>query len=321
MNESVKLSIVTSSRMMLIAAGLVLSLQSGAPDSHAAEAINDGATAGIVASKSINVPRIDEIAYWRQVKRMSLDGEARTQALRLKPKFRADVLSGRLAIDQLPYSKTDRSIDEKWIQAHQQMERDFQQQADQTISVAGYDINQFVGYRCGKNNWNAYDDDGICYKVYFDFKDAARDLSPQLYFEFMQKLDKAGFIGDSKVSMTPGSIRFFYNNIIVHTGTPESAKLAEQIGLAFFGSRLEYYATGVDVQQTKRTVDRGPVLARGAGINDKHPRREILLPNLKPATRWSNPIDWHHYLSETDDLSRLSPRALQFVECAAKSSG
>jgi hypothetical protein len=223
------------------------------------------------------VQRIDEIAYWRRVKQA--DFKSPKMILKLKPKFREDILSRRIPLAQLRSAEYD---DQNWIKAHQEAEKNFKPEEGSNLTVAGYDINQFVGYKCGKVE-NFFDEDGLCYKVYFDFENPIRDLSPQLYLTFMEKLSQSGFKGDSKIAMTPGVNSLFYNNVVVHAGDPEQAKLAESVGLSVFGSKLAHYARGVDVKQTK---------------NDDH---------------WSNAVDWHAFLAGANDLSRLSSRALKYV--------
>jgi tetratricopeptide (TPR) repeat protein len=230
-----------------------------------------------------DVPRIDELAYWRQLKNVS-DRQELHQALMLKPQYRAEYLSGRSIVSdimQKHYFDSDKAADERWIASHQSLERSFKTEIDPPVAVAGYGIQQFVGYRSGSGRF--YDKDGICYKVFFDFTDPTRDLTPELYLQFVRALAKAGFVGDSKVAMTPGFVRFNYNDIIVHAGSPANARLAERVGLNILKGRLAHRARGVDVMQS------------GDGAH------------------WSDPIDWHNFLSTSSDLSRLSPTALKWV--------
>jgi tetratricopeptide (TPR) repeat protein len=228
-----------------------------------------------------SVPRIDELSYWHQIGPVVSESE-RHEALMLKPKYRQVLLSGQKKLGAIltDYSDTERETDDRWIKAHQAALQSFHPQPDQLISVAGYNPNQFVGYRIGKQQ-RIPDQDGICYKVFFEFQDPIRDLSPELYLQFSRELAKAGFIGDSKIGMRPGYARFFYNNVIVHATDPDDAKKAERVGFSVFGSRLAHYARGVDVMQT--SVNRFPSQ------------------------------DWHEFLSTSSDLSRLPDKAVSFV--------
>jgi hypothetical protein len=230
-----------------------------------------------------DVPRIDELAYWRQLPNVA-DKQELHKALMLKPQYRAEYLSGHSTVADIMqkyYFDSDKAADERWIAGHQSAERSFKNETNPPVAVAGYGIQQFVGYRSGSGKF--VDQDGMCYKVFFDFRDATRDLTPELYLQFVHALAKAGFVGDSKVAMTPGFVRFNYNDIIVHAGSPANARLAEQIGLSVLKPGLAHHGRGVDVMQS------------GDG------------------TRWSDPIDWHHFLSTSTDLSRLSATALKWV--------
>jgi hypothetical protein len=233
-------------------------------------------------TQNLSIPRVDEIDYWRKVKSV-LPENAQPAALLLKPKYRTDFLSGRATVDTITnadYTSTQRETDNRWIQQFQSQESSFR--PVKNITVAGYDINQFVGYKIG-NLPRFFDSDGLCYKVFFEFRDASVDLTPDLYLQFSSALSDAGFVGDSKIGMKPGYSRFNYNNIIVHTSSPEMGKVAEQVGLNLFGSKLAHYGRGLDVMQSK--VD----------------------------GRFSDPADWHHFLAHASDLSRLSARASAYV--------
>ncbi|HEY9730611.1 MAG TPA: tetratricopeptide repeat protein [Drouetiella sp.] len=233
-----------------------------------------------------SVPYIDEISYWRVLKKMQL-GSNLWSALLLKPKFREQILTGKASVEEIKnsYTASEKSSDAAWIQAHQSAQRQFAPSKDLPVDLAGYDINQFVGLRCGSYH-SLFDDDGICYKIFFDFKDASSTLTPEIYLQFVKRLAENGFVGDSKISMQPGFVRFNYNDIIVHTGSPKMAQLAEAVGVEIFNSRLEYVGRGVDVRGTDSVNGRG------------------------------NTLDWHHYLAASSDLSRLSQKALNFLGTA-----
>jgi hypothetical protein len=233
------------------------------------------------------VPYVDEISYWRDLRKMRL-GQALAATLLLKPKYRGQILSGKATVDEVKnsYSASEKAIDEAWIQAHQSAQRQFIASRELPVDLAGYDINQFVGLRCGQYS-TLFDDDGMCYKIFFDFKDPSTALTPELYLQFVKRLAQSAFTGDSKICMQPGYVRFNYNDIIVHTGSPKLAQLAEAVGVDVFNSRLEYVGRGVDVRGSTGSTGRGETL------------------------------DWHHYLAAYSDLSRLSTKALNFIGVAA----
>lgn len=255
---------------------------SGSSNTASTASIPSTSSTASIPSTSSSVPRVDEIDYWRKVKSV-VPENALPAALLLKPKYRADFLSGRTTVDTITnadYTSSQREIDSRWIQRFQSQESSFR--PVKNITVAGYDINQFVGYKIG-NLPRFFDSDGLCYKVFFEFRDASVDLTPDLYMQFSSALSDAGFVGDSKIGMKPGYSRFNYNNIIVHTSSPEMGKVAEQVGLNLFGSKLAHSGRGLDVMQNK--VD----------------------------GRFSDPADWHHFLAHASDLSRLSARASAYV--------
>lgn len=127
------------------------------------------------------------------------------------------------------------------------------------------------------------DEDGFSYKIFLDFKEPVKDLTAGSYLQFVDEISQKGFAGDSKVPMTPGAVRFNYNNVIVHAASPESAKIAERVARQLFGDKLAHTARGIDVMKA-RLQDRS---AKG--------------------------LDWHAFLSRNTDLNELSPKALKFV--------
>jgi hypothetical protein len=236
----------------------------------------------------------------------------------LKPRYRAALLEGGSdypAIVAKHYEAKDQAEDRAWIAAHQQAEVELCQRnagasgcdkiclascsacpdaglsgattgASLGVYPSGYSLCNFVGYSTssGLRGGARYDPSGIidAWKVFFEFRDDFRTtLTPARYFEFSNRLAAAGFRGDSKIFTNPAAperFRFQYNNLIIHAHSPKDAKLAEKIGLEFFGAALEGRGRGVDV---------GP-----------------------PAST----VDWHHFLcAEKGNLSRLSDEARDFV--------
>ena len=233
------------------------------------------------SASAVESPHIDELAYWEQLRR----GGARPDlhnGLMLKPEYRSQYLAGHAVpeIKNEHYSSDKQDTDERWISAHQAALKSFRADAGLPLAVANYPIEAFVGYKAGQQV-RFFDQDGFCYKVFFDFTDAARDLTPELYLQFSRALAAAGFVGDSKIAMTPGFVRFNYNDVIVHTGSPEQAKLATRVGMQVFGSRVAHIARGVDVKQMNTAV------------------RDVQ--------------DWHEFLSTHTDLSALSAQAKAYV--------
>jgi tetratricopeptide (TPR) repeat protein len=118
------------------------------------------------SSSGSSVSRVDEIGYWRQVKSMFPQNEL-PAILLLKPKYRSAIFSGqstRATITNAEYTGTQREADERWIQQFQAQESNYK--PIKNITVAGYPINSFVGYKVG-NSGRFFDGDGFCYKVFF----------------------------------------------------------------------------------------------------------------------------------------------------------
>lgn len=114
---------------------------------------------------------------------------------------------------------------------------------------AAYSPEVYIGYRVGPSG-PVGDDRGIDYKVFIDFADPVRTLTPEVYQEYIQKLAEAGFRGDSKIPSDPHrpeQIRFQYNVMIVHSNSREDAIKAEQVTTAFFGKSIIHVSRGVDV--------------------------------------------------------------------------
>ena len=119
-----------------------------------------------------------------------------------------------------------------------------------------YPLADYVSYGMGprdivfeKQANNAY---SLVYKIWFEFKDYAKDLTPEAYLKFSEALHKAGFSGDSKLTLPMGWARYFYINIAVHAPTMKDAKIAESVGLTFFGDKLESYSRGVDYREPNK---------------------------------------------------------------------
>jgi hypothetical protein len=230
-----------------------------------------------------SVSHVDEIGYYKCLanSRPELLSQPAIcdNTLLFKPRYRSAIASGSDVESYMNdhYMQGQREEDLRWIAAQLQMLASVQSRLPANVAVAGYNPNQFVGY-LNNHPTGFADANGICYKVFFEFKNATTDLTPQAYVAFVEALSNAGFVGDSKVPLAPGSIRFHYNNIIVHATSRANALLAEQFGTKYWGDKLENIGRGVDVMQPPRNYD------------------------------------WHHYLCASGgDLSRFSRETLDYL--------
>lgn len=185
-------------------------------------------------------------------------------ALVIRPQFRDQILFHKpdtyQTIMTRQYSMEERASDVAWVKALQQAQLQFQ--SDASVYPAGYPIQAFVGYKVGPNV-PIHDQGGLDYKVFFEFADFQKTLSPSAYAGFARYLSQLGFQGDSKIPLQPGQARFQYNNLIVHAPSIPLAQCAEAAGIAYFGRQaIAHIARGVDVG---------------------------LAPGGKPT-------DWHHFL-------------------------
>jgi hypothetical protein len=264
-------------------------------------------------------PIIDELAYVAALSAQRPDLLANDcyNTLVLRPKFRDQLFEDDAtygSIMSAQYTPSERAEDLAWMRSHQDGELALCAQfpllagctricPQETTCAAcadvpppdtgvqppyqpsGYGLCAFVGYAMNGSG-PIYDPNGVIadWKVFFELSNPEQDLTPERYLVFSQQLAEAGFRGDSKTTtdpQLPGQVRFDYNNVIVHGHTPADARLAEQIGLAFFAGQLAGHARGLDVATA---------------------------PNA------TNPLDWHHYLCSTlGDLSALSTEAVDFV--------
>jgi len=207
-----------------------------------------------------NVSRVDEIGYYQYL------ANHRPELLRptavcyttllFKPRYRSVIMGGSDVDSYMSerYLAGQREEDVRWVASQLQMEGSIQNRLPANVAVAGYNPSQFVGY-LNNHPTRFTDANGICYKVFFEFKNPTTDLTAQAYIDFVEALSNAGFVGDSKVPLAPGAIRFHYNNVIVHAVSKANALLAEQFGIKYWGAKLENTGRGVDVQQGGRDYD------------------------------------------------------------------
>jgi hypothetical protein len=229
------------------------------------------------------VPVIDELAYYDALsaRRPDLLASECYDALAVKPKYR-DALLRRgdsvAAIRARTYDAESRAHDAKWTAAFQASELAYcaehggplgcamicKEPCDVCASAppaleahgappfapSGYSICNFVGYQVGplhRATGKIRD-----YKVFFEIDDAHIDaLTPEAYLAFTAELAKADFHGDSKISMGPGRVRYQYNDIIVHSRSPEDAAIAERVGLRVFAGIVASRARGLDLEAPK----------------------------------------------------------------------
>lgn len=260
------------------------------------------------------VPTIDEIAYLAALRdrRPDLVRADCWNNVTLKPRYRADVLSGTRSYAALvagTYTPAQRSGDLDWIRSNQRAELSFcaanpgaggcdricripcdicpseespPSWQNLPVQPSGYPLCGAVGYRLPMPA-ELYDATGAveAWKVFFEFADDQLP-PPELMTAFTEQLQAKGFRGDWKMnatSQTPEMARLQYNNLIVHAWSPTDATYAEEVGLAVFGGRLA---------------------GRGRGLDVGTP------PDARDAT------DWHHFLCEGDPAV-LPEEALKFV--------
>jgi hypothetical protein len=197
------------------------------------------------------------------------------QALVLRPQYRQELLDSSLTyadIVEREYSVELRAIDKTWA--------DSLRVAQRSATGAGvvhpgvYPVDTFASWAVGSMEPAS----GMVqdYKVFFEFADFVKDLTADRYLAFSNALAAHGFVGDSKIDLRPGQVRFQYNNIIVHAPSIAMAGCAEAIGLEFFGEQLLHEGRGVDAFVAKK------------------------------------PMDWHHFLL-TDRVQSLPEDARNFL--------
>jgi len=212
------------------------------------------------ASIGQSVSHVGEIGYFQYLSNNRPELLAQTAVcyttLLFKPRYRSAISAGSdvQSFMNEHYLTGQREEDMRWVAGQLQMEGSIQNRLPANVSVAGYNPSQFVGY-LNNHPTRFSDDNGICFKVFFEFKNPTTDLTPQAYVDFVEALSNAGFVGDSKVPLAPGAIRFHYNNVIVHAVSKANALLAEQFGIKYWGAKLENIGRGVDVEQGPRNYD------------------------------------------------------------------
>jgi hypothetical protein len=230
------------------------------------------------------VPRIDQITFRKALQKLRPDlaDDTKKCAINIvaKRRYRSRILSGGEtlgSIIQAEYTDAERQADAEWIDAQQQAERSYcvdstspqcaamcsdpcgacdagpvSPSAPESFRVGGYKLCQFVGYAAGPLG-HIYDDDGLTWKVFFEFGHYVDSLTVDSYVEFSRELAEAGVWADSKIEMAAGLERFQFNDVIVHAHSAQDAIAAEAIGLRLFGSALSGYSRGQD-QRVSPTV-------------------------------------------------------------------
>jgi hypothetical protein len=241
---------------------------------------------GFAQQSSISIPRIDELSWAKLVneKRHSDYDDVQTGArvLLLRPQFRnAYLQSGDIdTFIKQHYTTSAESADEKWADEQRQMLATVHMKSAKSLSPANYSEKFWVGYRNNDFRGRA---GNVCYKVFLELKDPLKDLTPSQYVRFAEYLSAKGFVGDSKIPVAYGQLRFQYNNVIIHAASMEHALYAESLGKEFFGNKLAGTARGIDSYLT------------------------------------SEPQDWHHYLaSNKGELNGLSYETNQYLNYTVK---
>jgi hypothetical protein len=225
------------------------------------------------------IPFMNLLEYRRELFQIKTKADDRcAMNLRVRPSLRYLVLKDGHSYDWLVsdknYSAIQKKNDQEWAAALQNLMRKQQFEIEAKIGVTNssdspwvfhsdknldrlsgyqfypgfYSLDKFASYQVGSSHMLWGKDRGFTFKVFFEFKNPQIDLTRNLYKEFSKKLSEAGFEGDSKIPVLPGWIRFTWNNVIVHAPSAAAAKIAEKIGLDFFGDRLASYSRGVDVR-------------------------------------------------------------------------
>lgn len=235
--------------------------------------------------------RVDQLAYVKLLRanRPDLWGSAATckDNLIVRPAYRERVLSGSLdfaALLRAEYSSAQQSADKAWADAHRAAMKEnapVLEKKGSIVRAAGYNPEYFVGYKMRrvKEANVASLEGGYQHKLYLEFDDPSAALTPQAYLAFSEALASAGYEGDSKVQLYPGTARFKFNNLVLHARTRADALTAERVALSFFAGKLAGHGRGLDV-------------AVGPGDDD-----------------W---LDWSQYLC-FGDLTRLPPDARRFL--------
>jgi hypothetical protein len=226
--------------------------------------------------RSKSVYRVDQLTYLRNLadRRPDLlkDPQIGYQAMMLRPAYRAELLSTSetpASLVAAHYTQSMRDLDAAWVGSQQAAEQalaaDIQRALDNAgvpdrpavlarfpVKAAAYNIKDYVGYfpNAGGKIWDSHN---LVWLVYFCFHDAQTGFTPDHFRGYMQALAAAGFHGDAKIPVLPGQVRFQYNNLIVHAHSEVDARLAEKIGLDYFGASLSCTGRGLDVGDPNRT--------------------------------------------------------------------
>jgi hypothetical protein len=199
------------------------------------------------------------------------------QALVLRPRYRADFLvfaDTYASFRARTYTQAQREIDARWAQSLRDAQQAFVPTTN--IVVAGYDRQAYVGYQVGPRSWGEPDGLVVNHKAFLELSDFERSLTPERYAGFVAKLGEHGFIGDSKVDLRPGQVRFQYNNVIVHAPSAQMARCAEAVGIAYFGAELEHVARGIDAVVDHDTLDWHSFLLTGRYAELPSPVRDFV---------------------------------------------
>lgn len=200
------------------------------------------------------VPRVDQAAYARELRAKRPDlwlrrADLCKDNLILKPVYRERVLSGKDDHESIlarEYTAEKKELDRRWAERH----RAWVAKIRREKPALPYEPKSFpedlhVGYKVGAAK--ARPDGFVFYKVYLEFKDFEKDLSPEGYAGFMKALAEAGYQGGSKIQLRPGVARFKFNNVVLHANSMADARLAEKVGLAHFAGALASTGRGLDI--------------------------------------------------------------------------
>jgi len=126
------------------------------------------------------------------------------QALVMRPQYRGELITSPTStyesIVAREYSPKERKVDQDW--AHDMRDAWARQPWTATLRDGGSPNDVYVDFRVGPDA--RMGEDGNVYKVFFELDDVPRSIGPDRYFGFGRALERAGFVGASKVDLRPG---------------------------------------------------------------------------------------------------------------------
>jgi hypothetical protein len=183
-------------------------------------------------------------------------------ALVIRPAYREEIRTSTATYASIvarEYTADARKEDDIWATSLRDAQRRFR--PHRRSRVASYALEAYTGYAVGDG---LQDENGVTYKVFLEVKDHVTTLSAASWLGFVDALDTAGFVGDTKIDLRPGVTRFRYNDVIVHAPSIAAARCAEAVGVAYFGAAILHVARGIDPPPSNGPIDWHHFLLTGA---------------------------------------------------------